>query len=193
MLERDQIMPISNEAFVEATMENPANAALIGRLSRVGLPQCFLTAGCLFQTVWNLRSGRRAQADIKDYDIFYFDGSDLSWDGENAVIEEVTALLRDLQVSIDVKNQARVHLWYERRFGGSYPRLRSAKDGIDRFLIAGTCLGIDVMTGELYAPNGVQEVWNGILTINPRNPRPDLFLQKAEELLTRRPWLRIVS
>jgi hypothetical protein len=186
-------MPISNEAFVEATMENPANVAIVRRLSRVGLPQCFLTAGCLFQTVWNLRSGRRAQADIKDYDIFYFDGSDLSWDGENAVIEEVTALLRDLQVSIEVKNQARVHLWYKQRFGGTYPRLRSTEDGIDHFLISGTCIGIDVATRELYAPNGVQDAWNGILTINPKNARPDLFLRKAEDFLRRWPWLTINS
>jgi uncharacterized protein len=186
-------MPISNEAFVEATMANTTNVAIIERLSSLGLPQCFLTAGCLYQTVWNLRSGRPAQADIKDYDIFYFDGSDLSWDAENAVIEQLAALLRDLQVSIDVKNQARVHLWYEQRFGGNCPRLRSTKDGIDRFLISGTCLGIDVATGELYGPNGVQDAWNGILTVNPTNARPDRFLSKAEELLTRWPWLRIVS
>jgi hypothetical protein len=60
----------------------------------------FLTAGCLFQAVWNLRSGKAAHADIKDYDIFYFDDGDLSWDAEDAVIREASALLGDLQVSI---------------------------------------------------------------------------------------------
>jgi uncharacterized protein len=184
---------ISNEAFVETTMENPANVAIIERLSRLGLPQCFLTAGCLFQTVWNLRSGRPAQADIKDYDIFYFDGGDLSWDAENGVIQQLSALFCDLQVSIEVKNQARVHLWYKQRFGGTYPRLRSTKDGIDHFLISGTCIGIDVATRALYAPNGVQEAWNGLLTINPKNARPDLFLRKAEEFLRRWPWLTIIA
>ncbi|WP_342215863.1 nucleotidyltransferase family protein [Mesorhizobium sp. L-8-3] len=159
----------------------------------LGLPQCFLTAGCLFQTVWNLRSSRPAQADIKDYDIFYFDNSDLSWDAEDEVIQQAKALLSDLQVSIEVKNQARVHLWYEKRFGGSYPQLRSSKDGIDHFLISGTCVGIDVSTGELYAPNGVQAAWNGVLEINPKNARPDLFRKKAEDFLRRRPWLTIDS
>jgi hypothetical protein len=186
-------MPISNQAFAEATMQNPANVVIVERLSSLGLPQCFLTAGCLYQTVWNLRSGRPAQADIKDYDIFYFDGSDLSWDAEDAIVRKLRALFCDLPVSIDVKNQARVHLWYEQRFGGSYPRLRSTNDGIDRFLISGTCVGIDVATAELYAPYGVQDAWNGILTINPMNTRPDLFLSKTQGLLTRWPWLRIVS
>jgi hypothetical protein len=182
---------ISIEAFLKAAMMNPVNVAIAERLPRLGLPQCFLTAGCLFQTVWNLRSNRAAQADIKDYDIFYFDDGDLSWGAEDAVIREAAVLLADLEVSVEVKNQARVHLWYERRFGGSYPRLRSAKDGIDRFLIAGTCIGIEVGTGEFYAPNGVQAAWNGILSINPKNPRPDLFLTKAADFVARWPWLTI--
>ena len=184
-------MPILDETFVDATMQNPANVMIIERLRRLGLPQCFLTAGCLFQTVWNLRSGRPPHADIKDYDIFYFDDTDLSWHAEDAVIQQAKTLFSDLQVSIEVKNQARVHLWYEKRFGGSYPRLQSAKDGIDHFLISGTCLGIAVSSGELYAPNGVQAAWNGILEINPKNPRPDLFKQKAEDFLRRWPWLTI--
>jgi hypothetical protein len=186
-------MPISNETFVDATMQNPANVVIIERLRDLGLPQCFLTAGCLFQTVWNLRSGRPPQAAIKDYDIFYFDDSDLSWDAEDAAIQQAKALLSDLQVSIEVKNQARVHLWYEERFGGSYPRLQSATDGIDHFLISATCVGIAVSTGELYAPNGVQAAWDGILAINPKNPRPDLFRKKAGDFLRRWPWLTIQS
>jgi hypothetical protein len=186
-------MPISDETFVDTTMQNPANVVIIERLRCLGLPQCFLTAGCLFQTVWNLRSSHPAQADIKDYDIFFFEDSDLSWEAEDAVIQQVEALLSDLQVSIEVKNQARVHLWYEKRFGGSYPRLRSAKEGIDRFLISGTCVGIAVSSGELYAPNGVQAAWNGILEINPKNPRPDLFSKKAQDFLRRWPWLTIHS
>lgn len=81
-------MPISDETFVDATMQNPANVVIIERLRCLRLPQCFLTAGCLFQTVWNLRSSRPARADIMDHDIFYSDDSDLSWDAEDAVIQQ---------------------------------------------------------------------------------------------------------
>ncbi|EGH05005.1 MULTISPECIES: nucleotidyltransferase family protein [Pseudomonas syringae group genomosp. 2] len=96
-------------------------------------------------------------------------------------------LFQDLEVNIEIKNQARVHLWYSQRFGGSYPQLQSAKEGIDRYLIAGTCIGWDVETGEVYAPNGLADTEQGLLRINPKNPKPDLFYQKAKSYQARWP------
>lgn len=189
----DWDVQISAGTFVEWAMANPTNAVLIERLPRLGLRQCFLTAGCLYQAIWNRRCGRPAQSGIKDYDVFYFDDGDLSWDAEDAVIRQAQALFGDLGVSVEVKNQARVHLWYERRFGAAYPALCSAKDGIDRYLVRCTCVGLDVITGELYAPNGLQEIWDGILGINPMNPQPELFRRKAEDYRVRWPWLTIVE
>ena len=56
--------------FLESVRRNPSVAAALERLPTLGLSQCHLTAGCLFQTVWNLRSGRSAAADIRDLDVF---------------------------------------------------------------------------------------------------------------------------
>lgn len=92
-----------------------------------------------------------------------------------------------------MKNQARVHLWYAERFGRPYPQLLSAKDGIDRYLIAGTCIGLDAQTGEVYAPYGLADVEHGVLRINPKNAQPDLFLQKAQSYQARWPWLTIIA
>ena len=52
----------------------------------LNLSQGFLVAGCLAQTIWNLIGGHAPEANIKDYDIFYFDDSDLSWQAEDQVI-----------------------------------------------------------------------------------------------------------
>jgi hypothetical protein len=65
--------------FGDIALSNPANRQLLDGLAELALPQCHLTAGCLFQTVWNVLSGRPPAENIKDYDVFYFDGSDLSW------------------------------------------------------------------------------------------------------------------
>ena len=70
-----------------------------------------LTAGCLFQTIWNLKSGDDPEHGIKDYD-FFFDDRDLSWEAENEVIIRTRDLLSDLASKVEVKNQARVHLWH---------------------------------------------------------------------------------
>ena len=179
--------------FQAGILENPHNAALLGRLATMGLGQCHLTAGCLFQTIWNQRSGRVPEWGIKDYDIFYFDDCDLSWDAEDQVIRRVADATADLPVRIEIRNQARVHLWYRERFGGDYPRLSSARAGIDLYLISCTCVGIDVRYGDTYAPDGFEDFLSGVLRINRRNPRPDLFRQKAASYQQRWPWLEIAA
>ncbi len=186
-------MSLSAEEFCRWATFNPINAELLSRLPSLELNQCYLTAGCLFQAVWNRLSERSAGWGVKDYDVFYFDDDDLSWAAEDAVIQRVRRLCDDLGVIVEVKNQARVHLWYKQRFGSTYPRLRFCREGIDRFLISCTCVGIDVSSGELYAPNGLQDLHDGILRMNPQNGRPSLFRQKAEDYRVRWPWLTIAD
>lgn len=171
----------SSQMFIDDVMTNPINVELLARLPSLGLSECFLTAGCLFQATWNRISRQPANWGIKDYDVFHFDGSDLSWEAEDAVIRRARTLLADLGVNVEVKNQARVHLWYPQRFHAPYPPLASSRDGIDRYLITCTCIGIDVATRALYAPNDLQEVYHGILRMNPRNSQPVLFRQKARD------------
>jgi hypothetical protein len=178
--------------FTSCAISNPLNAALLSRLRPLSLNQCYLTAGCLFQAAWNQISGHPLSWGVKDYDVFYFD-ENLSWEAEDAVIQQVSALTDDLGITVEIRNQARVHLWYEQHFGGQYPPLASSTEGIDRYLIACTCVGIDVSNTELYAPNGLQELEQGILRINPLNRRPDLFRMKAEDYKKRWSWLSVVE
>jgi hypothetical protein len=42
------------------------------------LPQWRIVAGCLYQTVWNVLTNKPARTGIKDYDLIYFDDTDLS-------------------------------------------------------------------------------------------------------------------
>jgi len=184
---------MSEDEFVDVARTNPVNAALLERLPVLGLADCHLVAGCLFQAVWNRVSGQAPEWGVKDYDVFYFDDSDLSWDAEDRVIRRVGAATSDLPGTVEVRNQARVHLWYGDRFGEDYPPLRCARDGIDRYLISCTCVGIEVETGQLYAPNGLDELAAGKLHMNPLNAIPRLFRQKAESYRARWPWLSIVE
>lgn len=183
--------------FVTEALQNPHNAALLERLPFLGLPDVWLVAGCLFQTVWNLRTGLAATAHIKDYDVFYFDASDLSEDAEQAVQTRVTALFGDLPITVEAKNQARVHLWYERWFGYPYAPLQSASNGIERFLVPCTCVGLQPgregsdQPPTLYAPYGLDELYAGLLRPNPACPHLPLFEAKAASYRERWPWLTI--
>lgn len=175
--------------FIADLRSNRHNRAILDRWPAFALPDGWLVAGCLFQTVWNLRSGRPPEADIKDYDIFYFDASDLTEAGERAVQARVEAVVADLGITVEVANQARVHLWYPGFFGEPYPALENSRDGIDRFLVACTCVGVRP-DGELHAPWGLDDLYDGRLRPNPLTPYGDLYARKASSYRARWPWLR---
>jgi len=175
--------------FRNDTAKNEAVRAILSRWSRLDLSQSWLVAGCLFQTVWNLRSSREPSAGIKDYDIFYFDPSDLSSAAEAHAQHHVKSLLGDLGVDIEVANQARVHTWYPEHFGQPYPELLTVEEGIDRFLVLETCVGI--RPGEIYSPYGLEGIYAGTLTPNPLTSYPELFSRKVESYRQRWDWLNV--
>lgn len=177
--------------FTAIALSNPVNQTIIGRLPELGLPAGYLTAGCLFQTVWNHQSGRPLTENINDYDIFYYDPVDLSWEAEDRVIRRVAAGCGDLGATIEVKNQARVHLWYHNRFATAYPALTSSEDGIGRFLVRGTCVGIQATTRRLVAPFGIEDIVSGRLRPNPNVPTTPRYAEKSASYQARWPHLRI--
>jgi uncharacterized protein len=182
------------DRFIAEVRSNRINASLLDRLPTLGLPDCWLVAGCLFQTVWNLKARRPTEEGIRDYDVFYCDAADLSYEAEDQVIKRVAAAFADLDAVIEVKNQARVHLWYRQRFGHDMPRLTTSRDGVDRFLVAGTCVGVDCTAGEpqqLYTTYGLDDLYAGVLRPNPLNVPGNRFAEKAASYQARWPWLRL--
>ena len=179
--------------FLRLVLQNPINRILMDRLPPLELKDAWLVAGSLFQTVWNVQSGRAPTEGIKDYDIFYFDDDDLSWDSEDREIRRIRDVLGDVGANIELRNQARVHLWYADRFGPGYPPLQCSRDGVDRFLVDCTRVAIRIgaTVGELYAPTGLDDLYSGVLRPNPLNLRPKLFLEKAESYRARWPCLRV--
>ena len=180
--------------FVDLALSNPVNAEILTRLPDLGAGEAWLVAGCLFQAVWNHRDGKAPGAEVSDYDVFYYDDRDLSWEAEDAVIQRGAALFEDLDVEVEIRNQARVHLWFEDRFGSACPPLGNAYEGIERFVVAGTCVGMRRLEDGRYetrAPYGFEDMFDGVLRWNPRNPTPHRFEDKCESYRRRWPWLVI--
>jgi hypothetical protein len=175
--------------FCSHVAMNPANRAILSRWKSLDLPGSWLVAGCLFQTVWSIQAGRQPGTGIKDYDIFYFDPSDLSESAEVQVQARADTLLGDLGVVVEVANQARVHLWYPSHFGLRYPPLTSSEDGIGRFLVLETCVA--VRPNDCFAPYGLSGLYKGTLTPNPLTPYAQLFSQKVFNYRQRWDWLEV--
>ena len=181
------------DRFLRDILANPRNETILARWNDLALPDGWLVAGCLFQTVWNVSCGQHPEAKIKDYDLFYFDAEDLTEEGEKGVQAHIDQALLDLRIVAEAKNQARVHIWYPEHFDFPYPTLQRSRDGIDRFLVAETCVGVRPSPGglELYAPNGLEGLYEGVLSPNPLMPDQRRFRMKAHAYQNRWRWLRI--
>jgi hypothetical protein len=158
---------MNTDDFLAAALRNPVHEIIAGELIRLALPDAWIVAGCLVQTVWNVQTKRGVDYGISDYDIFYFD-PDTSWQAEDAVIRELQGRLARLGVKVEVRNQARVHLWYRQKHGLPYPALHCSTQGIDRFLTKNTQVGIRRTQGghEVYAPHGFDDIAEMIVRPN---------------------------
>jgi len=173
--------------FLAAAFRNPVNQIIVDELFHLALPDAWLVSGCLEQSVWNGLTGRAVDYGISDYDIFYFD-PDTSWAAEDAVIRTVRGRLARFDVAIEVRNQARVHLWYPEKHSLPYPPLASSTEGIDRFLTKNTMVGIRrAQDGyEVYAPHGFDDIADMI--VRP-NPGPNFSAENYEKKAAR--WKKL--
>jgi hypothetical protein len=115
----------------------------------------------VYQTVWHVVAGQPAEAGVLDYDLAYFNDSDLSWEAEGEVIQTGSAVFAGLPAQVQIRNQARVHLWYEQRFGVPCPPHTSAEAAIDTYEATTGCLGVRQEPAgrwRIYAPYG----WRGL-------------------------------
>jgi len=100
----------------------------------LALPDWMVFSGAVYQPVWNHLTGRPPDYGVNDYDLAYFDADDLSYEAEDAVIRRAAAAFEPpLRAMVEVRNQARVHLWFEAHFGESYGALASSAEALTRF------------------------------------------------------------
>ncbi|WP_328745038.1 nucleotidyltransferase family protein [Streptomyces sp. NBC_00285] len=169
---------------------------VLARTATLDLPGWYVTAGCLFQTVWNVVTDRPPTSGIKDYDVFYFDEGDLSWEAENAVIKAGQKVFAGLPAEVEIRNEARVHLWYEDKFGVACPPYDSAEAAIDSFAATTCCLGVRVEADgrwRVYAPHGLSDVFNLVVRPNPVLAPRSVYESKAVRWREQWPELTVLE
>lgn len=174
----DQIA--QGQAFLDLVLRNRFNHIILDRFSQAGISDWWLTAGCLAQSVWNAIANRPAERGIADYDLFYFD-PDTRWDAEDNVISMVTDLFSDLPIRIEIRNQARVPIWYREKYGIDYGAVTQASDGIDRFAYRTTAIGLRKQSDgyRIYAPFGLDAVLSKTIIPNPVLSVRDVYEAKV--------------
>ena len=151
------------------------------RLADLGLPDCYLGAGCVAQTAWNAVHGKAPAADISDYDVVYFDAADLTEHGENEATAMVRNVMADLPLNVDVKNQARVHLWYRQRFGYEVVPYTSIEEAIASWPTTATAIGVRLVHGcpQVFAPYGLDDLLGLVVRANRVQITPEIYRRKV--------------
>lgn len=157
---------------------------LLKILENDGLENYYVTAGCINQTIFNYYHGYDISYGIKDYDIVYFD-KDITYKKEDIIIKRLNNKLKELNIETDIKNEARVHIWYYEKYGIKRVPYTSVEDAISRFGATITCIGIKLEKGKLivYAPYGL----NDLFTMTIRPVKKEFNKESYDERATR--WM----
>ncbi len=164
---------ILEDRLREIVRATPTTWQVLETVRELDLPDWMIFSGAVYQPVWNALTGRDPAYGIKDYDVAYHDDSDTSYDAEDVVIQRVAAAfeppLRDL---VEVRNQARVHLWFEKKFGADepYPPLEDSAAALKRFVATAFCVGVRLESDDtlrVWAPFGLEDLFAMRLRPNP--------------------------
>jgi hypothetical protein len=188
-------LPVTDQldAFRGALERNDTLMTVLRQAVKLDAPEWYVAAGCVVQTVWNVVTDRPADAGIKDYDLCYFDDTDLSWGAEDAVSQAGAALFGD--VPVEVRNEARVHVWYEDRFGVPCPPYTSTEHAIDCFPATTSCVGVRRDANNrwrIYAPHGFADVFNLVVRPNPVQAPREIYEAKARRWCAQWPELTVL-
>lgn len=66
------------ETFIYILKQNKNLMVMLDYISELNLPNFYIDAGSVFQTIWNYYDGRDLNFGIKDIDVIYYNNDDLS-------------------------------------------------------------------------------------------------------------------
>lgn len=198
-LARGDELPLEEQAALvgELALANPLVPPLLDALS--GLPDGWLGAGIIVQPVWNLLHGRPMNEHLVDVDVLYWD-PDLSWKAEDRRIRGFEQSVGPLDLPLDVKNVARVHLWYEEKFGLALDLLPSVPASVATWPVLASCVALRRKPGrgkkgrlEFCAPYGFQDLFAQRLRPNDVLDIPDVYRRKVERWSSQWPELEVTQ
>jgi hypothetical protein len=182
------------EAIVRSS---PLHMEVLTGLREDGLPETLLVAGALYNLVWNRLTGRPDLNGINDIDVFYFDPTDLSYEAEDVVIRRLGHRFAHLPLPVQVRNQARVHLWFPHKFGVPFAPLGSAAEMLGRYASRTHSVGVRLEPDDrltILAPFGLNDIFsfrvvpNHVLANRPAHEAKAVRAKSIWPELTIVPW-----
>ena len=192
---------MESEAELRARLEAivrqaPQLMRVLDTAQSLGLPDWLVMSGAVYQPVLNHLTGRPPGHGLKDYDLGYFDAADTSYEAEDVVIRRVAAAFEEpLRSMVEMRNQARVHLWFEDKFGEPYAALSSTAEALNRFVSPMFAVGVRLEADDrlhIEAPFGLRDLFAFRLRPNPLRPETRSFPRIAASAKARWPEIVVV-
>ena len=110
-------------------------------VSKLNLPNFYIGAGSVFQTIWNYYDGKTLNHGIKDIDVIYYNKDDLN------------------------PETARMHLWKKVHYNIDTEQYKNTEDAINQWIATIHAIGItkDDRKIKIYAPFGLSDIYSRTL------------------------------
>lgn len=182
--------------LIQIVRADPGLMHVLTVVRGLDLPDWRIFSGAVYQGVWNAVTGRPAGYGIRDYDLGYYD-ADTSWDAEDIVIRRVAAAFDEpFRTMVEVRNQARVPIWFPAHFGEPYDPIGCTDEALERFVAPAFAVGIRLEgddTISIAAPLGLSDIFDLVLRPNPARRIAKDWLRIVERATARWPELSIVT
>lgn len=195
ILDQPETAPLNDQILylADALRENAVLQEVLSAAAKMDLPDWYLAAGGVSQTVWNVRHGFPAAEGIKDYDVVYFDPH-AGEDADERASQELTKRLSTLGIELDVKNEAFVHVWYGQRFGTPIEPYFSSGHAISTWPTTASSVGVRTVPDGLVvcAPYGLGDLLGMIARPNKLIVTRDVYEEKTRRWAARWPRLTVI-
>ncbi|MCW5722968.1 MAG: nucleotidyltransferase family protein, partial [Devosia sp.] len=186
---------LQRRVLIDIVRSQPHLMHILEGMQALALPDPLLGSGAIYNTVWNVLTAREPLTGIKDADVVYFDAGDLSYEAEDAVIRRAAAYFAASPLPVEVRNQARVHLWFPQKFGTSYPQLQCSADMMLNFASRTHVVAVRLEDDggmSVHAPFGLDDIFAFRVTPNVRLDNARTHADKAARALGIWPELTVV-
>ena len=187
------------EKFIYILKKNKNLMVMLDYISELNLPNFYIAAGSVFQTIWNYYDGRDLNFSIKDIDVIYYNNDDLSVEKDIEYYNLISkyAKSKNIEYEIDVSNEARMHLWQmKHNQGKKIEQYQNSEDAISKWIATVHAIGITKENDEIkvYAPYGLSDIFSKtIRPIKHENNSKELYDKKVKSWNKRFKDLNIIK
>ena len=167
-------------------------------ICELNLPNFYIAAGSVFQTIWNYYDNRPLNYGIKDIDVIYYNKDDLSVDTDIKYYNLINdyCIKQGYNYEIDVSNEARMHLWKKEKFNITVEQYKNSEDAINKWIATVHAIGITKEKNylKIYAPYGLSDIYSRtIRPIKHKDNTKEIYDKKAKSWNERFDNLNIIE